>query len=63
MPPKALGHVQRFNQSLASGGQGITPYSDITGCRTVKKDGHVLRPMNAFMLWSKSHRKELISQG
>ena len=42
---------------------GITPYSDVTGLQTVKKDGKVLRPMNAFMLWSKSYRKELISKG
>merc|ERR1719414_1454773 len=29
----------------------------------MKKDGKVLRPMNAFMLWSKEHRKRLIASG
>ena len=41
----------------------MTPYSDMTGLQTVRKDGKVLRPMNAFMLWSKGHRKELIASG
>ena len=40
-----------------------TAYSDVTGCSTVRKDGKVVRPMNAFMLWSKSQRKELIAKG
>ena len=30
---------------------------------TVKKDGKVLRPMNAFMLWTKNYRRELIAKG
>ena len=42
---------------------GITPYSDVTGLKTVKKDGKVLRPMNAFVLWAKDHRKTLIANG
>ena len=42
---------------------GLTPYSDVTGLQTVKKDGKVLRPMNAFMLWTKGFRRRLISQG
>ncbi len=40
-----------------------TPYSDMTGLQTIKKDGKVMRPMNAFMLWAKGYRRELISQG
>jgi hypothetical protein len=40
-----------------------TPYSDLTGLQTIKKDGKVMRPMNAFMLWAKGYRRELISQG
>ena len=40
-----------------------TPYSDLTGLQTIKKDGKVNRPMNAFMLWAKAYRKELISKG
>ena len=46
-----------------SGATRITPYSDVTGLQTVKKDGKVLRPMNAFIIWSKSYRKELIAKG
>ncbi len=42
---------------------GPTPYSDVTGLKTVKKDGKVLRPMNAFMLWAKDHRRTLIANG
>ena len=42
---------------------GVTPYSDITGLQTVRKDGKVLRPMNAFMIWAKNQRKDLIAKG
>ena len=40
-----------------------TPYSDLTGLQTIKKDGKVMRPMNAFMLWAKAYRSELIAKG
>ena len=40
-----------------------TPYSDLTGLQTIKKDGKVMRPMNAFMLWAKGYRRELIARG
>ncbi len=50
---------------LGGGGEsgGPTPYSDVTGLKTVKKDGKVLRPMNAFMLWAKEQRRTLIANG
>ena len=59
-PQKEAG-VMRNSPGKSSG--GITPYSDITGLQTVRKDQKVLRPMNAFMIWSRSYRKELISKG
>lgn len=40
----------------------VKPYSDATGLQTVRKDGKVSRPMNAFMLWSQAYRRELISK-
>jgi hypothetical protein len=40
-----------------------TPYSDLTGINTVRPDGTVLRPMNAFMLWAKERRGEMVRQG
>ena len=48
---------------VASGSTSVTPYSDVTGLQTVKKDGKLVRPMNAYMLWSKQYRRELISKG
>ena len=33
------------------------------GIRTVRSDGTVLRPMNAFMLWAKEKRVEMMKQG
>ena len=51
------------SSSSSSSSSWPTPYSDMTGLKTTKKDGKVLRPMNAFMLWSKDHRKQLISSG
>jgi len=42
---------------------GQTPYTDITGIKTVRADGSILRPMNAFMLWAKERRAEMIAQG
>ena len=46
-----------------SGALNNTPYTDSTGLQTIRKDGKVLRPMNAFMLWAKPMRKELIANG
>ena len=70
MPPKPIGQMRISNSAMhmsnsmaSSSSSGITPYSDITGLQTVKKDGKVLRPMNAFMLWAKQKRKDLIAQG
>jgi len=42
---------------------GQTPYTDITGIKTVRPDGSILRPMNAFMLWAKERRATMIAQG
>jgi len=42
---------------------GQTPYTDITGIKTVRADGSILRPMNAFMLWAKERRSTMIAQG
>eukprot|EP00090_Calanus_glacialis_P009738 TRINITY_DN18135_c0_g1_i1.p1 TRINITY_DN18135_c0_g1~~TRINITY_DN18135_c0_g1_i1.p1 ORF type:complete len:2159 (-),score=869.91 TRINITY_DN18135_c0_g1_i1:100-6576(-) len=42
---------------------GQTPYTDITGIKTVRADGSILRPMNAFMLWAKERRSSMIAQG
>jgi len=42
---------------------GQTPYTDITGIKTVRSDGSILRPMNAFMLWAKERRATMIAQG
>eukprot|EP00092_Neocalanus_flemingeri_P016630 GFUD01017991.1.p1 GENE.GFUD01017991.1~~GFUD01017991.1.p1 ORF type:complete len:2163 (+),score=717.19 GFUD01017991.1:64-6552(+) len=42
---------------------GQTPYTDITGINTVRADGSILRPMNAFMLWAKERRSAMIAQG
>jgi len=42
---------------------GQTPYTDITGIKTVRADGSILRPMNAFMLWAKERRATMIAQG
>ena len=70
MPPKPIGQMRISNSAMhmsnsmaSSSSSVITPYSDITGLQTVKKDGKVLRPMNAFMLWAKQKRKDLIAQG
>ena len=52
-----------INSPLSTNSSPSTPYSDITGLQTVRKDGKVLRPMNAFMLWAKPKRKELIDNG
>ena len=63
-PMMAAGRPRKeIMRSSPGTSSGITPYSDITGLQTVRKDGKVLRPMNAFMIWSKSYRKELISKG
>ena len=51
------------NCGLNVSGGGGTPYSDLTGLQTIKKDGKVMRPMNAFMLWAKGYRRELIAKG
>ena len=59
--PRKEASVMRNSPGNSSG--GITPYSDLTGLQTVRKDQKVLRPMNAFMIWSRSYRKELISKG
>ena len=40
-----------------------TPYTDTTGIKTVRSDGSILRPMNAFMLWAKEKRGSMLSQG
>ena len=48
---------------VAATASSVTPYSDVTGLQTVKKDGKLVRPMNAYMLWSKQYRRELISKG
>ena len=48
---------------ITASGASVTPYSDVTGLQTVKKDGKLVRPMNAYMLWSKQYRRELISKG
>ena len=49
--------------NYSTSGAVNTPYTDRTGLQTVRKDGKVLRPMNAFMLWAKPMRKELIANG
>ena len=59
-PQKKPAEMSSFSGPSSS---GITPYSDITGLQTTRKDGKVLRPMNAFMLWAKAQRKALIAQG
>ena len=52
---------QSKEQTLAS--SGPTPYTDATGINTLRPDGTVLRPMNAFMLWAKDRRSPLLAQG
>ena len=54
---------QQQQQQQQQSSSTNTPYSDVTGLKTVKKDGKVLRPMNAFMLWAKDHRRTLIASG
>ena len=60
--PPLLPVIPKHQQQQQLAG-GSTPYSDVTGLATVKKDGKVLRPMNAFMLWTKNYRRELIAKG
>ena len=52
---------QSTEQSKAS--SGTNPYTDATGINTLRPDGSVLRPMNAFMLWAKDRRSSLLAQG
>jgi hypothetical protein len=66
MPHHEAGNKVKYGKRKPKnqqGEQGITPYDDVTGLRTTGKDGKVNRPMNAFMLWAKTYRKELISKG
>ena len=51
------------SQSKEQAKASPTPYTDATGINTMRPDGSVLRPMNAFMLWAKDRRSSLLAQG
>ena len=61
---KKIARSQSQNKEPAQqASSGPTPYTDATGINTLRPDGTVLRPMNAFMLWAKDRRSPLLAQG